>query len=86
MRNTLYYVLVFVPAVAALAFVLALVVNNRALKGRGFFRTAFYFPSITSSVAISITFLFLFQSTGVINTMLGWVGIEGRCGSTTPVV
>ena len=77
MRNTVYYVLVFVPGATALAFFLALVVNNRALKGRGFFRTAFYFPSITSSVAISITFLFLFQSTGVINTILGWFGIQG---------
>ncbi len=76
-RNTLYYVLVFVPGATALAFFLALVVNNRALKGRGFFRTAFYFPSITSSVAISITFLFLFQSAGVINTILGWFGING---------
>ena len=76
-RNTLYYVLVFVPGATALAFFLAMVVNNRALKGRGFFRTAFYFPSITSSVAISITFLFLFQSTGVINTILGWFGIDG---------
>ncbi len=77
LRNTLYYVLVFVPAVAALAFSLALIVNNRALKGRGLFRTVFYFPSITSSVAISVTFLFLFQSTGVINTLLDKVGIKG---------
>jgi multiple sugar transport system permease protein len=76
-RNTLYFVLVFVPGATGLAFFLAVVVNNRALKGRGFFRTAFYFPSITSSVAICITFLFLFQSTGVINTVLGWFGING---------
>jgi multiple sugar transport system permease protein len=76
-RNTIYYVLVFVPAVTALAFCLAVVVNNRALKGRGFFRTAFYFPSVTSSVAVGITFLFLFQSAGVINTVLGWFGING---------
>jgi multiple sugar transport system permease protein len=76
-RNTLYYVLVFVPAVTVFAFCLALIVNNRALKGRGFFRTVFYFPSITSSVAISIVFLFMFQGTGVINTLLGWFGIQG---------
>ena len=83
-RNTLYYVLVFVPGATALAFFLALVVNNRALKGRGFFRTVFYFPSITSSVAISITFLFLFQSTGVINTILGWFGLQGPTWFTDP--
>ncbi len=76
-RNTVYLMAVYVPGVAALSFGLALIVNNRVLRGRGFFRTTFYFPSITSSVAISVTFLFLFQSTGVINTMLSWVGIDG---------
>ena len=76
-RNTLYYVLAFVPGVVALSFGLALVVNNVALKGRGFFRTAFYFPSITSSVAISVTIVFLFLSTGAVNTILSWVGIRG---------
>ena len=77
LRNTVYFVAVFVPAVAALSFSLALIVNSRVLQGRGFFRTAFYFPSITSSVAISMTFLFLFQGTGVINTILSWFGIDG---------
>lgn len=76
-RNTVYYVLVFVPAASALAFGLALVVNNRALKGRSFYRSAFYFPSITSSVAVSVVFLFLFQSTGAVNQILSWFGLRG---------
>src|SRR5689334_8310920 len=38
-RNTFYYVLLEVPLVTALAFGLALVVNQRVLRGRGFFRT-----------------------------------------------
>ncbi len=76
-RNTLYYVLVFVPGATALAFFLDARRQQPGLKGRGFFRTVFYFPSITSSVAISITFLFLFQSTGVVNTILGWFGLQG---------
>ena len=76
-RNTVYFMLIYVPGVVALAFGLALVVNSRVLKGRGFFRTSFYFPSITSSVAISVTFLFLFTSTGVINSILAWFGING---------
>ncbi|GAB3708788.1 carbohydrate ABC transporter permease [Nocardiopsis oceani] len=76
-RNTLYYVLINVPLVTALSFGLALVVNNRLLRGRSFFRTIFYFPSITSSVAISITFLFLFQGTGAINQALAVAGVEG---------
>ena len=46
LRNNFYYVLVVVPLQTVLALVLALIVNQRLLKGRTFFRTAFYFPSV----------------------------------------
>ena len=77
MRNNFYYVLLVVPIQTALALALAVLVHTRALKGRGFFRTAFYFPSVTSAVAITVLWLFLFSSTGAVNAILGWVGIDG---------
>jgi multiple sugar transport system permease protein len=70
LRNNLYYVLGVVPAQTALAFLLAVVVNNKLLKGRTFFRTAFYFPSVTSSIAVAFIFVFLFSPAGVVNTVL----------------
>ena len=76
-RNNAYYVAAVVPLQTVLALGLALVVNNRLLKGKGFFRTAFYFPSVTSSVAISVVFLFMFANTGAINQILGFFGIDG---------
>lgn len=76
-RNIFYYTVLVVPLQTALALGLALVVNSRLLKGRGFFRSAFYFPSVTSSVAISVVFLFLFTSGGAINTLLGYLGVSG---------
>jgi multiple sugar transport system permease protein len=69
-RNNLYYVLGVVPAQTVLAFLLAVVVNQKLLKGRTFFRTAFYFPSVTSSIAIAFIFVFLFSPSGVVNTVL----------------
>jgi len=77
MRNTFYYVLGVVPLQTVLALTLAVIVNQRFLKGRTFFRTAFYFPSVVSSVAISLVFLFLFTGTGAVNQTLGLVGIDG---------
>jgi multiple sugar transport system permease protein len=77
LRDNLYYVLLVVPAQTALALGLALVVSRRALRGRGFFRTAFYFPSVTSSVAVSIVFLFLFADSGVVNGLIGYLGGHG---------
>jgi len=76
-RNNIYYVLIVVPVQTALALFLALVVNQRILKGKSFFRTAFYFPSVTSSVAISVVFLFLFTNGGAVNALLGAFGVRG---------
>jgi multiple sugar transport system permease protein len=77
MRNNVYYVLLVVPIQTALALFLAVLVSNRMLRGRGFFRTAFYFPSVTSSVAITVLWLFLFSATGVVNKVLSWFAITG---------
>lgn len=70
LRNNLYYVLGVVPAQTALAFALAVIVNNRMLRGKTFFRTAFYFPSVTSSIAVAFIFIFLFSPGGVVNVLL----------------
>ncbi|MGG7308814.1 carbohydrate ABC transporter permease [Curtobacterium sp. AB451] len=77
LRNNFYYVLFVVPLQTAVALGLAVLVNGRALRGRGFFRTAFYFPSVTSSVAITVLWLFLFSSTGAVNKILSWIGVNG---------
>lgn len=76
-RNNAYYVFAVVPLQTVLALGLALVVNHRMLKGKGFFRTAFYFPSVTSSVAISVVFLFIFANSGAVNAILSSFGISG---------
>jgi multiple sugar transport system permease protein len=83
-RNNLYYVLLVVPLQTALSLFLAVQVNRRLLKGRGFFRTAFYFPSVTSSIAITTIFIFLFTSSGAVNQVIGWFGLNGPNWFATP--
>jgi multiple sugar transport system permease protein len=75
-RNTVTYAVVVVIVQTVLAFCLALVLNQN-LSGKKFFRTTFYFPSVTSSVAISLLFLFLFNNLGLFNYLLGRVHING---------
>ena len=70
LKNTTYFALGVVPVQTILSLLLAVVVNQRLLRFKDFFRTAFYFPSITSSVAISLIFLFLYQRSGLINRVL----------------
>jgi multiple sugar transport system permease protein len=76
LRNNFYYVILVVPTQTAVSLFLAVLVS-RALKFVGFFRTAFYFPSVTSSVAITVLFLFLFNPSGAINKLLSYVGVTG---------
>lgn len=76
-RNILYYVILVVPLQTALSLTLAFLVNKRALRGKSFFRTAFYFPSVTSSVAITVLWLFLFSASGAVNAVLGWFSVQG---------
>ncbi|MBF8193827.1 sugar ABC transporter permease [Nonomuraea sp. K274] len=77
MRNNAFYVLLTVPLATAAGLGLAMIVNQRLLKARGALRTGFYFPSVTSSIAVSTVFLFLFQGSGAINSLLSWVGVKG---------
>lgn len=68
--NTLRYVAVVVPVQTAISLLLAFAMDQE-IKFRRFFRTLFYIPSVTSSVVISLIFLWLFKKTGVINQILG---------------
>ncbi|UZX05649.1 sugar ABC transporter permease [Arthrobacter sp. CDRTa11] len=77
LRNNLYYVVLVVPLQTMVSLFLAVMVNGRMLKGRGFFRTAFYFPSVTSTVAITVLWLFLFNATGAVNKFLSLLGVTG---------
>ena len=70
LKNTTYFALGVVPLQTAIALFLAVVINQRGLRFRNFFRTAYYFPAITSSIAISMVFLFLYQRGGLINQVL----------------
>jgi multiple sugar transport system permease protein len=72
-RNTSWYAIGVVPAQTITGLTLA-VLANRKIRGRSFFRTAFYFPSISSSVVISIIFLWMYSARGPINYLLREIG------------
>ena len=77
LRNNAWYVVLVVPLQTALSLFLAVLVSRRILRGRGFFRSAFYFPSVTSSVAITVLWLFLFSFAGPVNAIIAKLGAEG---------
>ena len=74
-RNTVYYTVGSVPTGIVLALGLALLLNQ-PLRGRGLLRAAYFFPTITSTVAVSLVWLYMFDvHLGVVNYLLGLVDL-----------
>lgn len=75
--NTVFYVVLNVPLTTAGGVFLA-VLLNRNIRGITIFRTIFYLPAILSGVAVYVLWMQLLSpSSGLINTVLSWVGISG---------
>ncbi|MGI8872425.1 MAG: carbohydrate ABC transporter permease [Candidatus Limnocylindria bacterium] len=73
--NSLYYAVIWVPLTMAVGLFLAVVVNQK-LRGRTFFRAAFYFPAIASSAAITTLWIFLAQPDGFFNSVRAGLGVN----------
>ncbi|MBE3594764.1 MAG: sugar ABC transporter permease [Candidatus Carbobacillus altaicus] len=76
LRNTFIFVLGVVPASITLSLFIALLLNTN-IKLRGFFRTIYFIPFVTSVVAISIVWRWIFHTEyGLLNYFLSWFGVS----------
>jgi multiple sugar transport system permease protein len=75
--NTAYFVVVGIPLTTVLALALAVALNNGITRFRTAFRVGFYTPVVTSIVAVAVVWRFILQPDGLLNVILGWVGIAG---------
>jgi multiple sugar transport system permease protein len=83
--HTLYYIVGYLPLVYVGGLALALALNT-ALKGRSFLRGIYFLPVVTSWIVVALVWRWLLNpSTGVVNTVLSWVGIDGPGWWTDPV-
>ena len=77
LKVTVLYVLLSLPLKLVAGLGLSLLLNMK-LHGMNFFRTVFYIPAVISGVAVALMWMWLLQpDTGVINTLLSMVGIQG---------
>jgi multiple sugar transport system permease protein len=84
--NTAYFVVVGVPLTLGIALAAAVALDKGVTRFRTIFRVGYYTPVVTSIVAVAVVWRFLLQpDSGLVNTVLGWVGINGPdwLGSTT---
>ncbi|MGL6065881.1 MAG: carbohydrate ABC transporter permease [Cetobacterium sp.] len=75
LKNTMIYSLGVVPSQLIIALGLATICNSK-IRNKGLLRTIYYIPTVTSAVAVSIMFLFLYKTDGLLNKFLGIFGVE----------
>lgn len=83
--HTIYYIAGYLPLVYIGGLALALALNT-ALKGRSFLRGVYFLPVVTSWIVVALVWRWLLNpSNGIVNTVLGIVGISGPGWWTDPV-
>ncbi|MPM93819.1 Lactose transport system permease protein LacF [bioreactor metagenome] len=73
--NTFYYSALSVPLNLALSLLLAVALNQK-IKGLAFFRTAYYIPVVTASVAVSAIWVWLLSDFGIVTSALKSMGFH----------
>ncbi|MBS4016305.1 MAG: sugar ABC transporter permease [Candidatus Latescibacteria bacterium] len=74
--NTFWYALFTVPVMLFLSLVIAVLLNQK-IKGLGFYRTLYYLPVVTSIVAVSIVWKWLFNpDRGLLNYLLSLISVS----------
>lgn len=84
MWHTLVYTFFTVPVAMAVALVLAVMLNMN-LRGRAWYRTAFFLPQVTAGVAVAIVWAWMFEPrVGLINAFLSLFGVNGPAWLSDP--
>lgn len=75
--NTLIIWIISIVPQLILALVLALILNEKFVKGKHFFRAVYYFPHIITPITLGVMFSLMFDwQTGSVNKLLlefGWI-------------
>jgi len=76
LRNTVYFVVVAMPLSIGASLGAAVLINSRIVRGKGFFRTVFFLPVVTTLVAVAVVWRYVYQPRfGLLNYCLSAVGV-----------
>jgi len=77
-RNTVYFGVVKIPVDIVVALLIAMLLN-REIRGLPFYRTIFFLPVITSTVAVSAVWRYMYDPNfGFANAILKWLGMPAQ--------
>jgi multiple sugar transport system permease protein len=72
--NTIQYVAIVVPIQTILALTLAIFLNAK-IRGKDWLRVAFFLPTVTSSAVLTLIFMWIYNSNGLLNNFLSFLGL-----------
>jgi len=84
LSNTLYMVALGVPLTLLASFFCAVLLNLK-VRGQSIYRVIYFLPSIVPTVASTILWLWILNpQTGILNTLLGYIGVQGPNWMSNP--
>ncbi|BAZ51117.1 binding-protein-dependent transport systems inner membrane component [Nostoc sp. NIES-4103] len=74
LKNTVEYVAIVVPTQTVLALILA-VTLNAGIRGKNWWRILYFLPTVTSSAVLTLIFMWIYNTDGLLNHILAFVGL-----------
>jgi multiple sugar transport system permease protein len=74
LKNTIEYVAIVVPIQTSLALILAVMLNSQ-IRGKNWFRIILFLPTVTSSAVLTLIFMWIYNSNGLLNNLLHAIGL-----------
>ncbi len=75
LKNTALFSVIVVPIQTILALLIAYALSTRGIKGKKLFRLVYFLPTLTSSAALTLIFMFIFNISGPLNNFLISMGL-----------
>ncbi|WP_130837744.1 carbohydrate ABC transporter permease [Lachnoclostridium sp. Marseille-P6806] len=83
--NTAYMILIGVPVTTVIAVTVSVLLNYRKLRGTGWMRVVFFVPTLVPTVVACLLWIWVMQpDSGIVNTLLGYIGIRGPGWLSSP--
>ncbi|MHC0063721.1 carbohydrate ABC transporter permease [Nostoc sp. UIC 10890] len=74
LKNTAEYVAIVVPTQTILALILAVTLNS-GIRGKNWWRILYFLPTVTSSAVLTLIFMWIYNTDGLLNDFLAFVGL-----------
>ncbi len=74
LKNTAEYVVIVVPTQTVLALILAVTLNS-GIRGKNWWRILYFLPTVTSSAVLTLIFMWIYNTNGLLNNFLAFVGL-----------